>query len=165
MSIGGTTAGGTTAGGTTGKGICAAPKPPPPNPAVCPSQCTICSNGTCVINCTSANSCSSATVACPDGMPCQLNCAADGSCNTLFLACPAEYPCDINCTGKQSCKPLSVTCSTNGPCTLTCGSAAQVCRGSTLTCGHEDCKAVCNGGDKPTVTGCDNSCQANCACT
>jgi hypothetical protein len=34
-----------------------------------------------------------------------------------------------------------------------------------LTCGSNDCRATCAGSERPTVTGCENSCsKTGCGC-
>ena len=105
----------------------------------CPGDCTSCDENaqTCVVECTSANSCGSVT--CPAGWDCTINCVGGNACSDID--CFSGSRCAINCVGADACE--TVDCSSACKCDLNCVAGA---------CNTPDCPTVGNGANQVECT-------------
>lgn len=135
----------------------------PPSDGSCPAQCVRsggrCSDGTCIFDCESPDSCTVGQLLCPPRTPCLVRCG-DRSC-VDNVVCGAFAECDVRCEGELSCA-AEVIC--EGDCEVTC-SGARSCRGgiggsvqllelecsgrescgSTVQCEGLECRLSCSG--------------------
>jgi hypothetical protein len=113
---------------------------PPPDAFECPSGCTECTGGRCVIRCDGPTSCA-AEVVCPAGVPCTVECTGIDSCGG-GVDCSASSDCDVECVAMGSCGG-AITCGT-GPCLVRC-TAIGAC-GSNIDCDDScACDVECTG--------------------
>ncbi len=117
----------------------------PPDADLCAAAGTngTCDQGTCVIDCSVANSCM-VDIVCPAGVPCRVVCG-DKAC-THHVTCPPASACEVQCTGAYSCGDV-IACGT-APCAVTCSGYASCHR-------HTSCANAC---------ACDVSCTGTMAC-
>lgn len=114
----------------------------PPDADNCPSECTSCVGGICLIDCDGANDCAGVVV-CPAGVECRVSCAGADSC-AAGIDCSAASACRITCSGGTSCA-AGVLCGT-GLCSIECSDL-------TSCAGPLDCSNSCQ---------CDTSCAGTC---
>jgi hypothetical protein len=60
--------------------------------------------------------------------------------------------------GIQSCVNTNTTCGF-GTCSIDCAVDSQSCTNATVDCGPNACAATCSGYSKPTLDGCNDSCD------
>jgi len=130
--------------------------PIPPGGA-CPSECTSCVEGKCIIDCVS-NTCRDSTINCPSGFECEVICAYD-YCQMTTINCPDFYTCRVICDGGYwGCEDLAINCSSEGMCSLVCEAVA--CSSTLLNCGNDACLAEClSSGNCFPIVDCGNSCS------
>jgi hypothetical protein len=146
--------GGGDGGGPLDGGVLDARKDaPPPDAALCPSQCTSCGpNKTCVIDCAAGANCGPQVV-CPAGFNCDIRCNTDASCRQ-GVNCTSAASCTLQCTGRSSCRGVqcgpgacdvscsgyntceSVLCGTSCACDVKCGLASSCL---TVQCTRAEC--------------------------
>jgi hypothetical protein len=130
--------------------------PNEPDAASCPSECSSCVAGACVIRCDTDNSCAS-KITCPAGMPCNVECIGTNTCNG-GIDCASASACTIACSGQMSCT-MGATCGA-GACDVTCG-GKKACLGAIDCANSCQCDVTC-AGPMSCVT---NTCPAPTDCT
>lgn len=139
----------------TGVDACAALTPLGVGP--CPSACTDCVEGRCVVDCGSVD-CEDPVHQCPADWPCELRC--EGECRNETLSCPSDGDCTVICSGGGACRDATVQCG-NAPCTVLCSNDANACRNLSVECGSADARVQCEGNASVTL---EPLASSSCAC-
>lgn len=121
----------------------------PAEGGTCPSECfdgvkCTCVNNTFSLMCGPMNNCSAQKKTCPDGFNCEVFCDSP-YCNGTTIECPRDHWCIVHCVGSDACiSGVEVKC-TNAPCQVSCENSIYACADISMTCGCNDCTAVCDG--------------------
>lgn len=131
---------------------------PVPGQGDCPTTCTACEDGRCIIDC-DARDCDHDDVACPEGWPCDFECIGWGACEQADLRCASDRDCTVVCEDSEACQGTTVACG-GGTCTVTCGDDDDVCRRLDVVCGSADTTLTCAAASNAGVV----SSGSPCAC-